>query len=197
MIRYATAVLAGGRGERIGGGKPLRRLGDWTLLDHALARATSWPAPVVLVVREGQQGLPANISMIVDDPVAPGPLGGLAAALGWAMESGLEAVLTLPCDMPFLPDDLPSRLAAGLAPEGGMAMATSGGRRHPICGLWRCSVIEALNARAIEGRYSLHGLADQVGCAEVDWPGGDQDPFFNINTTEDLRLAARRLNASD
>ena len=85
-------ILAGGEGRRIGGGKPARLLGGQSLIDRAIARAWSWSVPVLVAAREGGD--------IGDDPAVEGPLGGVAAALALGGD-----VLTIPCDMPFLPDD--------------------------------------------------------------------------------------------
>jgi len=186
---FATAVLAGGRGVRLGGGKPMRNLGGATLLDHAASRARSWAAPAVLVVRSPDQAVSTGMPAIHDHPGIPGPLGGLAAALAWGRELGAKAILTLPCDMPFLPEDLPHRLGAALVPGVAAVMAASEGRRHPICALWRPTVLGDLERRAAEGRLSLHGLADEVGAAVVCWPDAVPDPFFNINTPDDFAQA--------
>lgn len=189
MTPFVTAVLAGGLGVRLGGGKPMRDFGGASLLDHAAIRARSWAAPTVLVLRSPDQAVSTGMAVIHDDPAIPGPLGGLAAALAWGREKGAQAILTAPCDMPFLPEDLPQRLGAALVPGVSAAMAASGGRRHPICTLWRPTVLEVLERRAGEGRLSLHGLADEVGAAIVSWPDAAPDPFFNINTPDDLARA--------
>jgi len=174
----------------MGGAKAQRRLGDLTLMEHAARRATAWHAPIVLVLRPASNVGSQGLRVIHDDPSIPGPLGGLAAALADADAAGLEAVLTAPCDMPFLPSDLAQRLRSALKAGVSVAMAETGGQRHPICALWRISVLGALRARAARGQLSLRGLADQVGAVAVNWPVEDGDPFFNINTPDELDLAA-------
>ena len=197
MIPFATAVLAGGRGVRIGGGKPMRSLAGSTLVDHAVRRARSWDAPNVLVLRTLDQTPSTAMAVVLDDPSIPGPLGGLAAALAWGREMGAGAVLTLPCDMPFLPQDLPHRLGAALAPGVSVAMAASGGRRHPVCALWRPSVLDTLRRRAAQGRLSLNGLAEDAGAATVVWSEAEPDPFFNINAQDDLARAEAWMAAAE
>ena len=98
-------------------------------------------------------------------------------------------MLTIPCDAPFLPEDLPERLAAAL-PGHGAALAASGGRVHPVCGLWRTDALAQLRGYAAEGRRSLIGFAETIGFAAVDWPEG---AFFNVNSPGDLAEAAARL----
>jgi molybdenum cofactor guanylyltransferase len=169
-------ILAGGEGTRIGGGKPRRLLGGETLLDRALRRARSWSGEVLVAAREGGD--------IMDDPAVEGPLGGVAAALTLGGD-----VLTIPCDMPFLPDDLPGRLTTDAA----ATVAASGGRLHPVCALWRMAAREALPAYLATGRRSLTGFAEAAGYRAVDWSIEPVDPFFNINDEADLARAEALL----
>lgn len=188
----AAVVLAGGEGRRIGGGKPLRRLGGETLLSRALGQAAAFSDRVAIAVRDlGQVGAPEGVAVICDAPIE-GPLGGLTAALAYARDQGRAAVLTLPCDMPFVPPDLAGRLGAALDGHAA-AIAAGGGRLHPVCGLWRVEALDHLPAYAASGRRSLHGFAGAVGFAAVEWPVAPADPFFNVNTAGDLAEAEARL----
>lgn len=188
----AAVVLAGGEGRRIGGAKPQRRLGGRTLLAHALARAGAFSDRVGLAVRHPAQAGDAGAATVILDAPVEGPLGGLTAALAYAREQGRAAVLTLPADMPFAPPDLAARLGAALGPHVA-AIAASGGRLHPVCGLWRVAALDSLPAYAASGRRSLRGFAEAAGFTAVDWPVEPADPFFNINTAEDLAAAEARL----
>ncbi|MGZ8364486.1 MAG: molybdenum cofactor guanylyltransferase [Caulobacteraceae bacterium] len=186
----AVVVLAGGRGARIGGGKPARMLGGRTLLDRALEQARTWSGTFAVAGR----GVKTDALVIDDDPATDGPLGGLASALRFAAGAGAGAVLTIPCDTPFLPETLMERLTAEID-RFACALPESGGRLHPVCGLWRVEVVSGLAAYASAGRRSLIGLAETVGFAAVRWPTEPFDPFFNINTPEDLALAERLVGA--
>lgn len=188
-MRIVTAVLAGGAGQRIGGAKPDRQLAGSSLLVHALNAARGWGAQIVLVLREPGQVGEVHERVILDDPDIPGPLGGLAAALADAEASGANRVLTLPCDMPFLPADLLIRLDRALTEDARVAIAASDGRWHPVCALWRTSALPVLLQRAGNGQLSLNGLGEAVGHVVVDWPIEHGDPFLNINTLEDLARA--------
>jgi molybdopterin-guanine dinucleotide biosynthesis protein A len=94
-------------------------------------------------------------------------------------------VLTIPCDMPFLPWDLPVRLTSDAA----ATVAASGGRLHPICALWKAEARDALPAYLATGRRSLKGFAEAAGYEAVQWPTEPFDPFFNINDEADLARA--------
>lgn len=192
-MSLVVAILAGGAGQRIGGGKPRRLLGGSRLLDHALTRAHSTAAPFILVARNPEQVEGFAGTVVLDAPGIEGPLAGLLSALTWAADAGADRVLTLPCDMPFLPFDLHHRLEQALTLNLGVAVAASHGRLHPVCALWRTAVVSTLVRRAGEGRLSLRGLSEAVGCAVVDWPVEGGDPFININTAEDLAAAEATL----
>lgn len=190
--RIAAVVLAGGEGRRIGGGKPLRRLGGLTLLERALDQARRASDAVAVAVRDPAQApRPEGVEQILDAD-CDGPVGGLAAALAFARDRGRAAVLTLPCDMPLTPPDLAQRLARGLG-DHGAALAASGGRLHPVCGLWRVEALETLTAWAGTGGRSLKGFAAEAGFVTVDWPVEPFDPFFNVNTPGDLVRAEALL----
>ena len=194
--RPVVVVLAGGEGRRIGGAKASRMLGGRTLLERALERAAEWSGEVAVALRDrGQASTPAGVDLLTDDPAIPGPLAGVASALRFAAVRGAKTVLTLPCDAPFLPDDLVERLSEALTPDAGVALARSGGQLHPTCALWRAGEkpLAALAAYASTGRGALMGLADAVGFVAVDWPAEPLDPFFNVNTAEDLARAEALL----
>jgi molybdopterin-guanine dinucleotide biosynthesis protein A len=184
-VDFVVLVLAGGEGRRLGGGKPLRLLDGMTWLDRAIGRARSWSDRVAVAARSATQVGSLEVPVLVDPPGLEGPLG----ALGSALRLERSAVLTIPCDMPFLPDDLPARLAAAL-PGHGAALAASGGHVHPVCGFWRTDALAGVRPYAATGKRSLIGFAERIGYAAIEWPG---DPFFNVNSPAELAEAEARL----
>lgn len=184
-----VVILAGGEGRRMGGGKPLRLLGGETLVDRALRQARGWSDDVRLALREPDQAGRSDLPILMDDPAIWGPLAGLTSALKAAKAAGRTHVLTLPCDMPFLPGDLAEQLAEAAA-DGGVALASSEGQLHPVCGLWPVWALDAIPAYLAAGRRSLKGLAEVVGVTAVDWP---EAAFANVNDPAELEAAERRL----
>lgn len=191
-MTLAVVILAGGEGKRIGGDKPLRLLAGKRLIDHVVEVARSWSDVLAVAVREPAQAGEIDVPRIIDDPSIEGPLGGLGTALRYARESECEFLLTIPADMPFLPAELGRRLAAEIA-GAGAAIAASGGALHPVCGLWSVGALDALADYLATGRRSLRGFAEVVGLRAVEWPVEPVDPFFNINSPEDLAAAERLL----
>jgi len=197
-IAPPAVILAGGLARRMGGGdKPLMSLGGRPLLRHILDRI--WPQASGLALNAN--GDPARYRSfdlpILPDSVAgrPGPLAGILAALDWAAGQAQSHVLTVPGDTPFLPHDLMARLAAAVAAGASAAIATSGGRRHPIAGLWPVTAREDLR-RAVteEGLRRVEDWVGRLGAVPIDFAIDPVDPFFNLNTPEDVAVAERLLN---
>lgn len=187
-----VAILAGGEGQRMGGGKPQRMLGGITLLQRAIDRARSWECEPVVV---SPHDLATDCETIRDRDGIAGPLAGLAAAFDGARRRECDHLLLLACDMPFLPEDVPARLAAEIGESANCAMARSGGRDIPVCSLWDVAALEEALPDYLAGEdRSLFGLANRLGYIGVEWEVADPDPFFNINTPEDLAEAELRLS---
>lgn len=186
-----VVILAGGESRRMGGGKPLRQLGGETLIERAVRLAGRWSDDVRLALRSSDQVPGASLPVLLDGQEIGGPLAGLASALSAAKIGGRTHVLTLPCDMPFLPADLCARLAEAIG-DHGVAIAASDGQLHPVCALWSTDASGALDTYRSEGRRSLKGLAERVGMVAVEWPA---ELFVNLNTPEELAAAELRLRS--
>ena len=193
----AGLLLAGGLGRRMGGGlKGMASLDGRPLLAHTAARAGPQVARLAINANApaeefAELGLP-----VLPDPVAGfvGPLAGVLAGMVWAREAGYGWVASFPCDAPFFP----GTLVRGLAAEAGGAdivTATSGGRRHPVFALWAVGLADDLHhALAEEGLRKVDRWTARHRMADVDFPVPPEgDPFFNINTPEDLAAAEARL----
>jgi molybdopterin-guanine dinucleotide biosynthesis protein A len=185
----AVVILAGGEGRRIGGGKPHRLLAGKSLLDRAIGQARGWSNLIAISSRPQTPAYSYKDIPLLDDKSDRGPISGIGSALTFAREHGVDRVLTIPCDTPFLPAELCDRLNEALTPRTGVALAASGGRTHPTCGLWRVTNLKDLSTYLASGRASLRGFAEVICAIEVEWSNEPADPFFNINTANDLAAA--------
>ncbi len=202
-IETCGLVLAGGLARRMGGGdKALIRIGSQTILQRALARLAPQVSGIVLnangdPARFAPFGLPVAADSVPD---FAGPLAGILAGLDWvaANRPGLEWVVSVPGDCPFLPRDLVARLHAARRADGkALACAHSGDWRHPVVGLWQVALREDLRrAVTVEDLRKIEVWTARHGVALADWPTEPVDPFFNVNTPEDVEMAAR-LAASE
>jgi len=189
MRNVVVVILAGGEGKRIGGGKPLKIYRGEPLIDRAIRRARSWSDRVAVALRDRSQLGAVPADLIPDADVA-GPLGGLISGMKFAIAKKRQFVLVIPADMPFLPADLLDRLHQAIGDKG-CALAESVGQLHPVCGLWQSNAVRSALSYAAAGRRSLKGLAASIGFVAVEWEAEAVDPFFNINTSEDLAEAGR------
>jgi molybdopterin-guanine dinucleotide biosynthesis protein A len=188
-------VLAGGQARRMGGGdKASLQVGGKTILARVLARLKPCCDPILL----NANGDPARFARyelpVVADSVPDfaGPLAGILAGLDWAAKEapGIEWLASAPGDCPFLPNDLVPRLhAVRIAEKKPLACARSGEWRHPVAGLWPVALREDLRRALAEGLHKIEAWTGRHGVAFAAWPDQPFDPFFNVNTPEDLAKA--------
>jgi molybdenum cofactor guanylyltransferase len=202
-MKVVGLLLAGGLSRRMGGGdKTLRELGGVALLDHVVARLR--PQVVALVLNAN--GDPARFARfglpVVADSIEgfAGPLAGILAGLDWAAvhHPDCDRVVSVATDAPFLPTDLVARLAAGLEAAGAnLACAASGGRSHPVFGLWPVRLREDLRHAVVdEGIRKVDLWTARHSLITVEFPDRPVDPFFNANRPEDLDKAAALLKTN-
>src|SRR3974377_1820429 len=135
-------VLAGGLARRMGGGDKARiEINGITILDRVLATLSA-QCPRIVINANGDPKRFADTGLpVISDNVSghPGPRAGVLTGLDWlaAQNLGIEWMVSVPGDCPFLPDDLVDRLHAARRKEGkSLAWAGSGEWRHPVVGLW-------------------------------------------------------------
>lgn len=194
------AILAGGLARRLGGGdKTLRVVGGHTVLARLIDRLQAQVTRLIINAnndpdRFGSLGLP-----IVPDnlPGHFGPLAGVLAALDWASDAdpAIEFVVTVAGDLPFLPRDLVRRLHTALRRDQAiLACAGSAGRTHPVITLWPVSLrTELRNAVVKQSIRRVGKFTGRYRLAVEQWAIEPVDPFFNINTPEDLVETARLI----
>jgi molybdenum cofactor guanylyltransferase len=197
-------VLAGGLARRMGGcDKPLREISGRTILARVIERLKPQCECMLLnangdPLRFALFGLP-----VIADGVehCPGPLAGILAALDWAAANRPTAqwVLSAPGDCPFLPRDLVARLSQGLQAQGAeLAFAASRGRSHPVIGLWSVALRDAMRqALVAESLRKVDTWTGRYRVATVAWPAEPLDPFFNVNTVDDLAEAEQLAAIED
>lgn len=206
MTKPLGVILAGGLATRMGGGdKCLLPLGDGTILDQVIARLAPQVSGLALnangdPTRFDGLGLPVMPDTLRD---FPGPLAGVLAGLDWAANQGADTIVTVAGDTPFFPETLvlhlsdtaegmthPLVLAATPRAEGEAtkSMSRSGLIRHPTFGLWPVALRDDLRAALQDGLRKVVLWTEKHGGREAVFtdPG---DPFFNVNTPEELAQA--------
>ena len=199
-MKVVGLLLAGGQSRRMGGGdKALRLLGGIPLIDRVIERLRPQVDALVLNAN-GDPARFARLALPVAADSVPGfagPLAGVLAGLDWAFShrSDCPYVVSVATDAPFLPIDLVARLAQGLD-EGSadLACAASGGRPHPVFGLWPVRLRDDLRRALVDQtirKVDLWTVRHRL--ATVPFADYPVDPFFNANRPEDLETAAALL----
>jgi molybdenum cofactor guanylyltransferase len=183
-----VVIMAGGAGKRIGGRKPSQCIASATLLDHAIAKAKCYARTVAVASGSEKFSLPPEIRVLPDEINFQGPISGLQAAIQFGRELGAHHVMIMPCDTPFLPDELLT-LLQNVIGAARSAVPQYAERLHPACSLWSTDLLGLLHEYLATGRRSLIGFAELAEYVTVEIPKTSYDPFFNINTAEELARA--------
>ncbi len=191
-------ILAGGQSRRMGGGdKTLLPLGGQTVLSRVIERLRGQVGAMLLNANGDAARFAAFDLPVLPDSLQdhPGPLAGVLAGLDWAAGHGASRIVTVAADTPFFPPDLVARLV-GAAERAGTPIALAatpreggGLNRHPVFGLWPVSLRGDLRAALEGGTRKIVAWADIHGAASAEFPDTPFDPFFNINTAEDMHRA--------
>jgi molybdopterin-guanine dinucleotide biosynthesis protein A len=193
-------ILAGGLSRRMGGeAKALIPLAGRPMIAHAIDRICPYVDACILNVN-GDAGAFAQLGLpIVADAFGDyaGPLAGLLSGMLWAAEHHPNAryIITAPCDTPFLPEDYVNALAEAAGGDSAtIVIAASGGRNHFASGIWPMALADDLATFLAAGERRIQSWIEQNPNKTVTFPFVDDgrsgfDPFFNVNTPEDLAIA--------
>jgi molybdenum cofactor guanylyltransferase len=193
-------ILAGGRATRMGGGdKGLREVAGRRLLDHVIDRLGPQCGALALNANGDASRFEAYGLPVLADSLEgyAGPLAGVLAGLDWAANRGAPAIVTAAADTPFFPSDLVTRLQASAGPSG-LCLAASGvpGQklfRQPTFGLWPVALRDDLRAALKGGLRKIVLWTEAHGAGQAEFSALPFDPFFNINTPEDILEAEQLL----
>ena len=197
MTPPVGVILAGGQARRMGGGdKGLLPLGGSTILQHVIDRLEPQVDDLALNANGDPFRFEAYPYPVLADsiPDFAGPLAGVLAGMDWAATLGADFIVTAAADTPFFPEDLvPRLLLAAEEQEHLIALARTENGRHPTFGLWPVFLRDDLRSALQDGVRKVVQWTDRHGTAMADFPTGPVDPFFNVNTPDDLKRAEEVL----
>ena len=194
-----AVVLAGGKSKRFGQDKNCVKLGSRTLLEHVLLKIVD-KFKEILIVSSNSLEIEEikKITVIPDCFNDLGPLAGVLSSMKWIKKNNkpYKWIATFPSDTPFFDisiiDEYKTRIEQS---ESSLYFVKSNEKRHNIFGLWSIDLLERLEEDLIKNNYrKVEEWANKVGVSTIDIKIKNYDPFFNINTKEDLEVAQSILN---
>ena len=192
------AVLAGGKSQRFGEDKSQVQLGNQLLIDYVLAEIIDVFNEIIIVsnnlIKFNQS---EKVSLIKDFKKNLGPLGGVLSAMKWIKENNKDYqwVSTFPADTPFFKKQILEDFLKKIKPEESkLFFIKSNNTRHNIFGLWSVDLIDKLEEDLENGDRKVENWANSVGVNIVNMNFEKNDPFFNINTKEDLEKAKKYIS---
>ena len=205
MINIPGIILAGGLSRRMGGGdKGLLMLGKTTIIERVIDKILPQVGSLAININGDSSRFPDYKLPIIPDSIKGylGPLSGILAGMEWAFKNGNRYIATVAADTPFLPDDLIKRLHAMVKSKNlniGIAASRilSGDDVfiHPTFGIWEVALKDDLRDALANDTRKIMFWAKKFKLDYYYFDTSDKlsDPFFNINTPDDLEEAKYRL----
>ena len=190
-------VLAGGKSQRFGEDKSQVKLGDKLLIDYILSEVIEEFKEILVVsnslidFRKSEK-----ITVIEDIKKNLGPLGGVLTAMKWIKDNNKDYkwISTFPADTPFFKRSILQKFLQDIQlDESKLFFIKSNNTRHNIFGLWSIDLMDKLEEDLNKGERKVEVWANSIGVKTINIEFQNEDPFFNINTKEDLEKAKDRL----
>ena len=190
-------VLAGGKSQRFGEDKSQVKLGDKLLIDYILSEIIEEFNEILVVSNSSIDFKHSEkISVIEDIKKNLGPLGGVLTAMKWIKDNNKDYkwISTFPADTPFFKRSILQKFLQDIQlEESKLFFIKSNNTRHNIFGLWSIDLMDKLEEDLNKGERKVEVWANSIGVKTINIEFQNEDPFFNINTKEDLEKAKDRL----
>ena len=190
-------VLAGGKSQRFGEDKSQVRLEGTLLIDYILSEIKDEFKEILIVSNNKIHFKNSEkISMIADFEKGQGPLGGVLSAMKWVKQKNKDYkwISTFPADTPFFKREILQKFFKEIKiEESRLFFIKSNNTRHNIFGLWSIDLLGELEEDLKKGDRKVELWANSVGVKVIDMDFKNIDPFFNINTKQDLEKAKEKL----
>lgn len=200
--RTLGVVLAGGQSRRMGAvDKTLMPLCGIPMVKRVLDRIRPQVDDVIINSNADAAHFSAFGAAVLGDvvPGYAGPLAGVLTALEHADAHGFQSVCSVAADTPFFPADFVMRLKE--KPDQDIVLASYDGFRQPTFGLWSVELINPLRDFLTQGdERKIMRFVQQHNWARVEFDSyqdDGSDPFFNVNTPEDMKLAERHITNNE
>ena len=191
------AILAGGQSRRMGKDKLFLMLDNKKLIEHTIDKVKKYLKQIIIVTNQSNEFFVKNNLITVKDCIEGqlGPLVGILTAMKWAKENSNKYswVATFPCDTPFFPESIiKSFIKESEKKDSLLLSASSHGRKHNIFGLWSLDLYDKLKDDLVNKKIrKVQDWTEKNKIKNLEFKFEDYDPFFNINTKEDLEFAKK------
>jgi molybdenum cofactor guanylyltransferase len=183
-MKVAAAILAGGRGKRLGGvAKGLVRVSGEPIVARQLRALAPLVADVAIVAADPQPYAAFGARLIVDLHPGAGPLAGIEAALA---ASDADALVVLACDLPFVDEALVRALRD--AEPADAVVARLDGKAQPLAARYARSILPQVQRRLSRDKLRMLDLVAALDPRWIDFPAGTR-ALFNVNTPDDVTRA--------
>ena len=190
-------VLAGGKSQRFGEDKSQVKLHGKILIDYILSEIIDQFEEILIVTNnEIKFKFSKKISITNDLIEGVGPLGGILTAMKWIKKNNknYKWISTFPSDTPFFTkNELQIFYKKIDIQKSKLFFIKNKQTRHNIFGLWSLDLMEKLDNDLRKGERKVEVWADTTGVEIINIEFKKKDPFFNINTKEDLEKAYKIL----
>ncbi len=189
------AILAGGQSKRMGKDKLFLELNNKKLIEHTIDKVKKYLKKIIIITNQDNEFFSKNNLITVKDCIEGqlGPLVGILTAMKWAKENltNCSWIATFPCDTPFFPESIVENfIQESKKRESLILCASSHGRKHNIFGLWSLDLYDKLENDLINKKIrKVQDWTEKNKIKNLEFKFIDYDPFFNINTEEDLAFA--------
>jgi len=191
------AILAGGQSKRMGKDKLFLEFNNKKLIEHTIDKVKKYLKKIIIITNQDNEFFFKNNLTTVKDCIEGqlGPLVGILTAMKWAKEnlSKCSWIATFPCDTPFFPESIIKNfIEESEKKESLILCASSHGRKHNIFGLWSLDLYDKLKDDLINKKVrKVQDWTEKNKIKNLEFKFKDYDPFFNINTLEDLKFAKK------
>ena len=190
-------VLAGGKSQRFGEDKTQVKLNNKILIDYILSEIID-QFNEILIISNNQIKFKhsTKISIIKDIIEGLGPLGGILTAMKWIKNNKKDYkwISTFPSDTPFFTkNELKIFYEKINIKKNKLFFIKNKNTRHNIFGLWSMDLLDKLESDIQKGERKVELWADSVDVEIINFDYKEKDPFFNINTKEDLEKAYKMM----
>ncbi len=202
--KVPVVILSGGKSRRMNGNdKAFTSIGDQTLLEMIVKRLERQTTEIAINTNSNSHKYATLGLQILNDEIKGflGPLAGVFTAMKWANNIGYKEVATVAVDTPMFPENLLKKLYQEMkVSNSDVIFASSTTKKnedrkvlHPVFGLWKTNLLDDLRTEIERGVRKVTQWSAKHKASSVCFHHELIDPFFNVNTPDDVLLLKEYL----